>query len=135
MPDARGRKPAPAIGDTEQVNDDSGLLKRGDSFASRIPYAVPDSLDDLTGPTTGIIELPHHIEPVDGYRYNLDDPESRAAMYVQVISEAATTEELSTYLNRDLLRLLWPQLNLPRWCRKRWHERFPELAAIGPRVP
>ena len=128
MPDALDGKHDPAIGDTEHVNDDSGLLKPGDSFASRIPYAVPDSLDDLTGPTTGIIALPERIEPT-GRRYDLDDPSSRVSMYVRVISDATSVEQLATYLNRDMLVALWPHLHLPRWCFKRWHERFPELAA------
>jgi hypothetical protein len=124
------RRAGLVIGDNERVNDSSGLAKPGDSYASRIPYVVPDSLDDLTGPASGVIELPRGIEPT-GRRYDLDDPSSRVSLYVRVISDATTTEDLTTYLNRDMLRWLWPQLHLPRYCVRRWHERFPELAAIG----
>ena len=117
------------IGDNEQVNDSSGLAQPGDSYASRIPYVVPDSLDELTGPTTGVIELPRGIEPT-GRRYDLDDPSSRVSLYVRVISDATTAEDLDIS-QPGHVRWLWPQLHLPRYCVRRWHERFPELAAIG----
>jgi hypothetical protein len=48
-----------------------------------------------------------------------------------VISEASTVDDLSRFLNKDLLIELWPQLRLPRYCVPKWHEAFPQLAALG----
>jgi hypothetical protein len=103
----------------------------GDTYASRIPYVVPESLDQLTGPRTGIIELPTPIDWSPQPRYDLDNPDDRVSLYTKVISEASTVDDLSRFLNKDLLIELWPQLRLPRYCVPKWHEAFPRLAALG----
>jgi len=109
---------------------DDGLAKPG-AYAASIPYAVPDSLDQLTGPTSGTVELPISIDWSRDRTYDLDDPDDRRWLYTRVIREAASAEELASLLNRDLLVELWPQMHLPRHCVERWHARFPELARIG----
>jgi hypothetical protein len=101
----------------------------GDLHATRIPYAVPDSLDQLTGPRSGRVELPVRWSPKTGY--DLGDPDDRIQLYTTVISEAATVDDLARFLDQDLLIELWPQLRLPRYCVRRWHTAFPRLAAIG----
>jgi hypothetical protein len=107
----------------------------GDLHASRIPYVVPESLDQLTGPRTGIVELPVPIDWSPRPTYDLADPDDRVSMYTRVISDASTLADLSRFLNKDLLIEVWPQLRLPRYCVRRWHSRFPELAAIGTAGP
>lgn len=114
--------------DTDRMTAEA---RPAESFGSRIPYVVPDSLDELTGPATGVIELPVHIDWGPDPRYDLNDPDSRRSCYVHVLSEAATRDELVRYLNKDLLLDLWPRLTLPRYCVRLWHRTFPELAALG----
>ena len=46
-----------------------------------------------------------------------------------MLTEASTVEDLHTWLDGDLLTRLWPTLWLPPQLRRRWEERFPELAA------
>lgn len=103
----------------------------GDSYASRIPYVVPDSLDQLTGPREGIVELPTPIDWSPKHTYNLADQDDRVSMYTTVITEASTVADLTRFLNKDLLIELWPLLRLPRYCVRRWHTAFPQLAALG----
>jgi hypothetical protein len=111
--------------------NDEQRTQPGDSHASRIPYVVPESLDLLTGPRSGIVELPIPIDWSPKHSYDLGDPDDRVSMYTTVISEASTVAELSRFLNKDLLIELWPQLRLPRYCVRRWHTAFPQLAALG----
>lgn len=103
----------------------------GDLHESRIPYVVPDSLDQLTGPRTGTVELGVPINWSPKRSYDLADLDDRVSLYTTVISEASTIADLSRFLNKDLLIELWPRLRLPRYCVRRWHSKFPELAALG----
>ncbi|WP_405061525.1 hypothetical protein OG474_07715 [Kribbella sp. NBC_01505] len=99
----------------------------GDSYASRFPYVVPHSLDDLTGPRHGSVTWPRG----DRRTYDLDDADAQHAFYEHVLVDAATVTELCSALNKDLLLALWPQLRPPRYCVRRWHDTFPELATPG----
>ncbi|MGH3706972.1 MAG: hypothetical protein ACRDRU_27545 [Pseudonocardiaceae bacterium] len=49
-------------------------------------------------------------------------------LYRTVIREASAIDELTRYLNAEVLARLWPQLVLPLPCRTLWEQRFPELA-------
>lgn len=93
------------------------------------PVVVPDSLDRLGGPTSGVVNLPRHLKWSGNARYDLDQPGRIMDLYRAVINEAATPTDLHTYLDRATLVQLWPQMWLPAAVRTRWEERFPELAA------
>ncbi|WP_132194456.1 MULTISPECIES: hypothetical protein [Kribbella] len=112
------------------MNEDR-RTKPGDLHESRIPYVVPESLDQLTGPRTGIVELGVPINWSPKHTFDLADHDDQVSLYTTVISEASTLEDLSRFLNKDLLIELWPQLRLPRYCVRRWHDQFPQLAALG----
>lgn len=89
--------------------------------------------DSLHGPTSGIVTLPHHLDWSGSSSYDLDEPAILATMYKTVLLEAATLEDLRTWLDRDRLTRIWPELWLPRALRRGWQERFPELGrAQGP---
>ena len=38
------------------------------------PVIVPDRLEDLTGPTSGTVDLPSHLQWSGNPRYDLDQP-------------------------------------------------------------
>jgi hypothetical protein len=107
--------------------DEPRLTQPGDTYASRYPYVVPDSLDDLVGPQHGTITWPRG----DHQTYDLDDSDDRQFFYQRMMGDASTLAELCNALNKDLLIELWPQLRPPRYCVRRWHDAFPELAALG----
>ncbi len=103
----------------------NGYLPYGD----RKPYVVADSLADLTGPTHGVVSLPRHLDWSGRADYDLSRPARLAGMYKVVLSEAAGVDDLCTWLDGEMLLRLWPSLWLPPQLRRRWEQRFPELAA------
>jgi len=98
-------------------------------YGERKPYVVADALTALSGPTRGVVTLPHHLDWSRHAEYDLSRPERMASMYKVVLIEAGTVEDLRTWLSGELLLRLWPSLWLPAKLRRRWEERFPELAA------
>lgn len=71
---------------------------------------IADSLDTFHGPTSGIVTLPHHLDWSGFATYDLDEPAILATMYKTILLEAATLEDLCTWLDRDRLTQIWPEL-------------------------
>jgi hypothetical protein len=94
------------------------------------PYALPESLELLAGPVTGVVRLPRHLAWSGSAVYDLDVPGRVVDMYRTVLIEAASPEDLHAYLNAGLLRRLWSYLWLPPAVRQMWQSRFADLAAI-----
>ncbi len=95
------------------------------------PLVVPDRLELLAGPTSGVVNLPRHLKWSGSSRYDLDSPGRIVDLYRTVINEAATPSDLYAYLNEATLRQLWTSMWLPVAIRQAWEERFPELAGAG----
>jgi hypothetical protein len=97
-------------------------------YADHRPYPDPPAhLRDLTGPTAGRIELPITIDWGPKRHYDLAEDADRRVVYEVVLQEAASTEEVSRYVNGAALVAVWPRLWLPRRVRQSWEDRFPEL--------
>ncbi len=94
------------------------------------PYTVPDSLEELSGPTTGVVELPWHLDWSEQHRYDLSDVRQLTLMYERVIRESMRLEDLRAYLHGPTLRHVWRRLWLPRKVRLLWESRFPNLAGM-----
>lgn len=97
------------------------------------PVAVPQDLNLLIGPTTGIVRPPVHLDWSGDAEYDLDRPGRIVDLYRAVINEAASPEDLHTYLNKTVLKQLWSYMWLPRNIRRDWENHFPELAQLAPR--
>ncbi|MFY1632502.1 hypothetical protein ACN27F_04310 [Solwaraspora sp. WMMB335] len=95
------------------------------------PYTVPGSLEELTGPTKGVVELPLHLDWSEQGRYDLSDARQRNLMYERVIRESTQVEDLRTYLHGPTLRRVWHQLWLPRRVRWLWESRFQTLVGAA----
>lgn len=91
------------------------------------PYVVPATLEELTGPSRGVISLPRHLDWGPKRSYDLEQIADARLMYMRVIRESATPDDLRRFLNTALLRRLWPELVLPPRVRALWLGRFPEL--------
>jgi hypothetical protein len=98
-------------------------------ISARKPYVVADNLDDLHGPTSGTVTLPCHLDWSGDPTHNLDKPARLASMYKTVLNEAATVDDLNTWLDRQMLLQIWPSLWLPPRLRQLWEHRFAVLAA------
>ncbi|GAB3407397.1 hypothetical protein [Flindersiella endophytica] len=104
------------------------MTERRVLYADRRPYVVPDTLAELTGPTTGVVELPLHLDWSEQRRYNLDDPRQLSLMYEVVLREAQNVEDLRRFVNGTSLQEAWLRMFLPRRVRALWQNRFPVLS-------
>jgi hypothetical protein len=91
------------------------------------PVLVAGTLGELTGPTTGLVELPLRLWWGPQGAFDLDDPTMLAWMYENVLRESIRVGELRAYLDGTTLVRIWPQLNLPRAVRAAWEARHPRL--------
>ena len=99
----------------------------GRTYAQNRPYLLPETLGELGGPLGGVIQLPLRLDWSERTEFRLDDPAERNVMYERVIREATRREDLSSYLNEQVLRQVWNQLFLPVQVRRTWEDRFPDL--------
>ena len=97
-------------------------------YADTIPYDVPASLGDLTGPRAGVVRVSRHIDTSFDRTYDVTDPSMRWSLYSAVVRDGLVSEQIAL-LDRAWLVELWPELNLPARCRAVWESAFPELAA------
>lgn len=102
-------------------------------YGDLIPYATPDSLDDLHGPTSGVIRVSSHINTAPEPTYDLDDPGDLWAGYSAIVRDGYADEQ-TALLDRATLLRLWPDLNLPRRCRETWTAKFAELRVLPVRA-
>jgi hypothetical protein len=95
---------------------------------------VATDLNSLHGPSQGTVQLPLRLywsgpSPV----FDLGEPYLARWLYQIVLREASRPEDLTSYLDRETLIALWPQLRLPQGVRQAWEEHHPQLrvAAAG----
>jgi hypothetical protein len=91
---------------------------------------VATDLADLRGPVSGTVELPLRLFWCPDRTFDLDDPAMLRWMYQTVLREAVHPEELTTYLNGQMLAAVWRDLFLPLGVRQAWEERHPVLCAV-----
>ena len=97
---------------------------------------VANSLADLHGPAEGTVELPIWLFwSSPDHTFDLSDQDMRVWLYQTVLREAGRLEDVTAYLNGDMLVALWPDLYLPKGVRQAWEEQHPALraAAAAPR--
>jgi len=97
---------------------------------------VVRDLADLRGPARGTVALPLRLfwSP-PGRVFDLDRPFMLQSMYQVVLGEAIRAEELTTYLNRDVLLAVWRDLYLPKGVRRGWEEMHPVLRVVITSAP
>lgn len=123
---------APRLGTlAAHVSDNGGMAQPRTLYEDVRPYTVPESLEELTGPTTGVVELPQHLDWSEQGRYDLSDPRQRNLMYERVIRESMRVEDLRAFLDGPTLARVWRRLWLPRKVRSLWESRFPSLPGMA----
>lgn len=105
-----------------------GRIEQCASYATRKPYVVAERLEELCGPTAGVVALPAHLDWSGNATYDLGRPARLVSLYRTVLNEAGGIDDLRAWLNARLLTQLWPTLWLPPALRRIWEDRFPELA-------
>ncbi|MEV7007906.1 hypothetical protein [Streptosporangium sp. NPDC051022] len=96
-------------------------------YASHRVYLVPVDLAELTGPVTGVVELPTHLDWSEQHVYDLTDESQLGLMYERVIREAVHPDDLRAHLNGAVLIRIWPRLYLPVQAKQAWEARFRDL--------
>ncbi|MET9087868.1 hypothetical protein ABZX77_39325 [Streptomyces sp. NPDC004237] len=117
--------PAPTPRDVSgAVAEDLALYR--EKFRRRLP----ESLDELHGPTHGVVDLPLHMAWSGMTSYDLGKPRQRMGLYRTVLHDGLH-DDLPRYLNQDLLLQLWPVLRtlVGRTVRAVWEDAFPQLAS------
>ncbi|MFJ8193152.1 hypothetical protein ACIQ8D_25805 [Streptomyces sp. NPDC096094] len=119
------QRPAPTpSGLSDAAAEDLALYR--EKFQRRLP----ESLDELHGPTQGVVELPLHMAWSGMTSYDLSKPRQRMGLYRTVLHEGLH-DDLPRYLNQGLLLQLWPVLRtlVGRSVRSVWEDAFPQLAS------
>jgi hypothetical protein len=118
----------------KEVDSMSGdTVPRGYRYADHIEYSTPESLDDLHGPTSGVIRVGPHIKTAPVPTYDLDSPNGLWTAYSAIVRDGRPDEQ-AALLDKATLLHLWPDLNLPRRCRDAWTARFPEIRVLPVRT-
>ncbi len=109
----------------------TGRVRRIDEARPGRATVVVDDLDELRGPTSGIVELPNRLFWQPDRHFDLDDADALAWMYENVLREAANTDELRTWLDGATLIRLWPTIFVPRGVRFAWERRHSDLRSLA----
>jgi hypothetical protein len=110
---------------------DSENRQRLPSRWAGVSATLPSSLEQLAGPSGGVVDLPVDLA-WSGYRsFDLGDPTQRYLFHMTVLTAGVTREHYTHWLNADLLLSEWGQLRLPPPLRAIWQDHFPELRAAG----
>lgn len=84
---------------------------------------LPRSLDELRGPTSGVVRLPLRLywsgHDPQGVEWDLGHPARRARLYEVVLREGNLDDVRELVDGRELVRL-WDDLYLPSWLRAAW---------------
>jgi len=99
-------------------------------YREKFRRRLPESLDELDGPTQGIVDLPLHMAWSGMTSYDMSKPRQRMGLYRAVLHKGLR-DDLPRYLNQDLLLQLWPVLRalVGRTVRAVWEDAFPQLAS------
>jgi hypothetical protein len=89
---------------------------------------LPASLDQLAGPSGGVVELPVELAWSGDRSFDLADPSQRYLYHMTVLTAAVTREHYTRWLNAALLTTDWNRLRLPQPLRAVWQQHYPELA-------
>ena len=116
------------MGDVGSLQE-AAPVSRAAVLEERYRSRLPDTLDQLTGPNRGTVQLPAHIAWSGLTAFDVDRPALCASMYQVVLTEGLR-EDLSACLNCGLLVKHWPVLRMVvgRVIREVWEAAFPELA-------
>jgi hypothetical protein len=101
-------------------------MSLADLLAGRYGIArrLPGRLDDLRGPSRGVIVLPRHLSWPGMREFDVTDDGTRRSMYGIVLTQGRRNDILR-FLNARLLTEDWPLIRtsleprLRRWCERR----------------
>lgn len=104
-------------------------ISRAAVLEKRYRGRLPHSLDDLAGPAHGTVQLPLHVAWSGMTAFEVERDKRCIHMYQIVLTEGQR-DDVTAYINRQLLVSHWPVLRklVGRAIRDVWESAFPELA-------
>jgi hypothetical protein len=120
-----GRREAPAS------TDASAAAQPATKPRQLRPIVVPVSLDELHGPSSGLVTPPRRLwwSGEEGVAFDLSNRGHAAELYEAVLEAARTYHDITDHLDAGLLVELWPELGMRRATRQAWEAAHPILAA------
>jgi hypothetical protein len=110
-----------------------GRMSFADWLAGRKSHAdrLPNRIDDLRGPSRGVIVLPRHLAFPGMRECDVTDDDARRSMYGIVLTQGQRND-VARYLNPQFLRQDWPLIAGALDPKLRWtcERRF----ALGARA-
>jgi hypothetical protein len=97
------------------------LPSRWDAHARRLP----SSLEDLSGPAAGEIELPPHVAWSGCRMWDVGREDQRLVLYALLLAEGQR-QDLERFVHRESLVSMWPRLRLllgPH-ARREWERQL-----------
>jgi hypothetical protein len=91
------------------------------------PIVVPDNPESLHGPTSGTVTLPISLDWSPNPTYDLSRHRRVVMLYKTVLLESSSEEEMGHYVSWGVLKRVWSDLMLPKFCQDAWESRYPEL--------
>jgi hypothetical protein len=97
------------------------------------PIVVPASLDELHGPSSGLVTPPRRLwwSGEEGTAFDLANRVQAAELYEAIFEAARTYQDITDLLDARLLTELWPELGMRRATRQAWEAAHPVLAAAA----
>jgi len=97
------------------------------------PIVVPASLDELHGPSSGLVAPPRRLwwSGAEGTAFDLGNPGQAAELYEAIFEAARTYQDITDLLDARLLIELWPELGIRRATRQAWEAAHPVLAVAA----
>ncbi|WP_331740020.1 hypothetical protein OG613_45095 (plasmid) [Streptomyces sp. NBC_00015] len=101
-------------------------------YREKFRRRLPDSLDELHGPTAGVVEPPVTVVWSGLRAFDLANERQRMSLYRTVLAEGMR-KDLCGLLSREILLRSWPTLRIlvSTTVRGVWEERFSELRAMA----
>lgn len=112
---------APVVMQTEgEVTPMNGATRRDGGW--KAPVWLPDRLEDLHGPETGLVQLPlriHSSGAGPAETFDLADDAQRMTLY-QIVLENGRAEDICRYIHAEALRRFWDHMWLSPHVRRAW---------------
>ena len=119
---------APRVTDrVTRLISDNHCMSLAELLSGRVGLAgrLPQQLDDLRGPSKGVVVLPRHLSWPGMREFDVTDDNIRRSMYGIVLTQGQRND-MKRFLNPDLLRQDWPLIaaaldpRLRRLCERRF---------------
>lgn len=106
---------------------DNQCMSLAELLSGRVGLAgrLPQQLDELRGPSKGVVVLPRHLSWPGMREFDVTDDPIRRSMYGILLTQGRRNE-VARFLNARLLMQDWPLIRtsldpkLRRWCERRF---------------